>query len=82
MARALNKPGTVLIGSTFAINTSYPEYFNIIEKDVPKVYSPIRISNLEGHLADRINEATVEFTDEEINSIYSAIVKDIEKKVK
>ncbi len=82
MARALNKPGTVLIGSTFAVNTSYPDYFNIIEKDIPKIYSPIRISGLEGHLADRINESTVEFTDEEINSVYSAIVKDIEKKVK
>jgi len=82
MARALNKPGTVIIGSTFAINTSYPNYFNIIEKDVQKKYSPIRISGLESHLADRVNEGTVEFTDEEINGIYANIVKDIEKKVK
>ncbi len=82
MARALNKPGTVVLGSTFAINTTYPNYFNIIERDTPKVYSPIRISGLEGHLADRINESTVEFTDEEINKMYESIVKDIEKKVK
>jgi hypothetical protein len=82
MARALNKPGSVIIGSTFPINTTYPNYFNIIERAVPKVYSPIRISGLESHLADRVNEVTVEFTDEEINSIYADIVKDIEKKVK
>jgi hypothetical protein len=82
MARALNKPGTVIIGSTFAINTTYPNYFNIIERDTPKVYSPIRISGLEGHLADRLNESTVEFTDDEINKMYESIVKDIEKKVK
>jgi len=82
MARALNKPGTVVLGSTFAINTTYPNYFNIIERDTPKIYSPIRISGLEGHLADRINERTVEFTDEEINKMYESIVKDIEKKVK
>ena len=82
IARALNKPGTVVLGSTFAINTTYPNYFNIIERDTPKVYSPIRISGLEGHLADRINESTVEFTDEEINKMYESIVKDIEKKVK
>lgn len=82
MARALNKPGTVILGSTFAINTTYPNYFNIIERDTPKVYSPIRISGLEGHLADRMNESTVEFTDEEINKMYESIVKDIEKKVK
>lgn len=82
MARALNKPGTIIIGSTFPVNTSYPNYFNIIEKDVPKIYSPIRISGLESHLADRINESTVEFTDQEITDIYASIVKDIEKKVK
>lgn len=82
IARSLNKPGTVIIGSTFASNTSYPNFFNIVEKDVPKVYSPIRISGLESHLADRVNETTVEFTDEEINGMYASIVKDIEKKVK
>ena len=82
MARAFNKPGTVIIGSTFSINTSYPDFFNIIEKDIPKIYSPIRISGLESHLADRVNEATVEFTGDEINGIYASIVKDLEKKVK
>lgn len=82
MARAMNKPGTVIIGSTFAVNTTYPTYFNVVERDVQKKYSPIRISGLESHLADRANEATVEFTDEEINKMYESIVKDIEKKVK
>ena len=82
IARAFNKPGTVIIGSTFPVNTTYPNHFNIVERDTPKVYSPIRISNLESHLADRVNEATVEFTDDEINKIYADIVKDIEKKVK
>ena len=82
MARAMNKPGTVVIGSTFAVNTTYPTYFNVVERDVQKKYSPIRISGLESHLADRANEATVEFTDEEINKMYESIVKDIEKKVK
>jgi hypothetical protein len=82
MARAMNKPGTVIMGSTFAINTTYPDFFNIVERDVQKKYSPIRISGLESHLADRVNEATVEFTDEEVNAMYANIVKDIEKKVK
>ena len=82
MARAMNKPGTVIVGSTFAINTTYPNFFNIVERDVQKKYSPIRISGLESHLADRVNEATVEFTDEEVNAMYANIFKDIEKKVK
>lgn len=82
MARAVGTPGTVILGSTFAINTTYPDYFKIVERNVPKTYSPIRISNLESHLADRANEATIEFTDEEINMMYADIVSDIEKKVK
>ena len=82
MAKALGKPGTVIIGSTFAVNTSYPDYFNIWERKVQKKYSPIRISGLEGHLADRLNEKTMELTDEEVNQLYQSITKDIEKKVK
>jgi hypothetical protein len=82
MARALNVPGTVIIGSTFAINTTYPDYFNIIEKPGSKKYSPIRICGLDGHLADRYNDRCMDFTTEEVDELYKKIVADIEKKVK
>lgn len=82
MARALGKPGTVLIGSTFAKNTTYPDYFNIIEKPGVKKYSPIRITGLDSVLANRLNENTMKFSDKEINDLYTNIVADIEKKVK
>lgn len=82
MARAVGKPGTVLIGSTFAVNTSYPDYFNIIEKAGAKKYSPIRITGLDSILANRLNEDSMRFSDKELNDIYSNIVADIEKKVK
>jgi hypothetical protein len=82
MARALGTPGSVIVGSTFAINTTYPDYFNIVEKEDAKKYSPIRISGLDSHLADRANDSLMEFTDDEINKIYNNIIKDIEKKVK
>lgn len=83
MARALGKPGTVILGSTFAVNVTYPDYFQIIEKDnAVKKYSPIRISGLDCHLADRLNDRCMEFTDSDIDSIYKQIVDDIEKKVK
>lgn len=82
IARALNKPGTVIIGSTFPINTSYPDYFNIIEKQGVKKYSPIRITGLDSVLANRINETSMRFNEKELNDIYNNIVTDIEKKVK
>jgi ADP-heptose:LPS heptosyltransferase len=82
MARALNIPGTVIIGSTFPINTTYPDYFNIVEKPGVKKYSPIRITGLDSILANRINENTMTFSEKELTEMYNNIVSDIEKKVK
>lgn len=83
MARAFDKPGTILLGSTFAINTTYPDYFQIIENDdVEKVYSPIRVCGLDAHLADRLNDRYMDYSDEDVEEIYKAIVKDIKEKVK
>lgn len=82
MARALGIPGTVIIGSTFSANTSYPDYFNIIERAGSKKYSPIRITGLDTILANRLNENSMQFNEKELNEIYGNIVNDIEKKVK
>jgi hypothetical protein len=83
MARGFNKPGSVFVGSTFAINTSYPDYFNIIERNEGKnkKYSPIRIAGLDSHLADRINDTCMDFTEDEIDTISKDILNDIELKV-
>ena len=81
MARAFNKPGTILLGSTYAVNITYPDHFQIIEnKDVEKEYSPIRICGLDSHLADRKNDRCMDFSDEDIDNIYKTIVKDIKEK--
>lgn len=83
MARAFDKPGTVIVGSTFAINTTYPDHFQIFEKQgVQKVYSPIRISGLDGHLADRLNDRCMDFNEKEVDELFMKIVSDVEKKVK
>jgi hypothetical protein len=82
MARAVGTPGTVIFGSTFPINTSYPDYFQIIEKPGQKKYSPIRITGLDSILADRYNDRMMDFDENDIVSMYNKIVKDIEGKVK
>lgn len=82
MARAVNTPGTVIFGSTFPINTSYPDYFQILDNGKTKKYSPIRIAGLDVTLSNRLNESTMKFSDKELNDIYLAIVADIEKKVR
>lgn len=82
MARALNIPGTVIFGSTFPVNTSYPDWFKIIDRAKNKKYSPIRIAGLDSNLSNRINESTMRFTDNEINAMFDEIVSHIEKKGK
>lgn len=82
MARSFNKPGSVILGSTFAINVTYPDWFQILEKEgIEKKYSPIRICGLDSHLADRYNDTCMDLNDEEIDQMFMAIVKDIENKV-
>ena len=82
IARAVGTPGTVIFGSTFPINTSYPDYFQILDNGKSKKYSPIRIAGLDVSLSNRLNESTMQFSDKELNDMYAAIVADIEKKVR
>lgn len=82
MARAVGTPGTVIFGSTFPINTSYPDYFQIIEKPGVKKYSPIRAAGLDVMLSNRINDKLMDFEEKEIAEIFKKICDDIDKKVK
>jgi hypothetical protein len=82
MAYAFNKPGSIILGSTFAENISYPNHFNILEKkDVKKKYSPIRIHGLDGELIDRYNDTCMDFTKQELDDITNKIVSHIKRKV-
>lgn len=82
MARAVGTPGTVIFGSTFPVNTSYPDFFQIIEKEGVKKYAPIRLTGLDTALANRINDKLMDFEESEVNDIFKKIVADIELKVK
>lgn len=82
IARAVGTPGTVIFGSTYPINTSYPDYFQIFEKPRLKKYSPIRIAGLDSMLSNRVNEGLMSFNNQELTDLYNVIVTDIEKKTK
>ena len=80
MAYAFNKPGTVICGSTFPVNITYPEHFNIIEKkDAKRAYSPIRICGFGCEEADRLNDTLMDFSKEELKSIIANIRSHIKK---
>lgn len=74
IAYAYDKTATVVIGSTFPINTSFPdnEKFDIIDmgKD-ERVYSPIRITSDE--FSDRLNEGIMAMEDETEDRIVKSV---------
>ena len=74
MAYAFNKPGTVLMGSSFEKNISYPEHFQIYrKKNYEPTYSPIRIVTADCEFADRLNDGIMKYTEEEIEEIANNI---------
>ena len=65
---------SVITGSTYPVNTSYPDcdYFNILDMgEVARVYSPIRVTVDE--FADRVNEGIMQMTDTVQDHIISEI---------
>ena len=82
LAYSMKKPGSVVLGSTFAVNVSYPNYFNIIEKEgFEKKYSPIRMTEFGCYEADRHNDLALEFNDEETKKIIANIMTHIKKTI-
>lgn len=77
MARSFDKPGTVVMGSTFDKNVTYPDHFKIFRNKIAPVYNPIRIGGIDCEFADRCNNDIMTFSDEDINLLISGIVSDL-----
>jgi len=77
MRKAFNKPASVMIAGTHPINITYNN-FHIIERDVPFQPDSMRISGFQSHMASRLNEKRIEFTQEEIENAYQEIILRIE----
>lgn len=73
MARAMNKRGMVVMGSTSEVNVSYPEYFKIYRNGMKPVYSPIRLTGTDCEFADRMNDGIMKFTDKQIEEMAKII---------
>lgn len=73
MARAFNKPGLVVMGSTFEKNVTYPEAFRIYRNGMKPTYNPIRIGGLDSDFADRANDGIMNFTKEQIEEMHMIV---------
>lgn len=80
ICKALDKKATVVIGSTYPVNISYPEdpNFDIIDVGVEKrVYSPIRISMDE--VRDRYNDQAMEMSKDQVKEVIDNVRKNLGK---
>lgn len=83
MAKAVGTPASVVIAGTHEVNMSYPETFHIIKREGVKFYpGPMRVSNINSMLTEKLNEERNAFTDEEIDSAYKEIIKRISRSTK
>lgn len=74
IARAFNKKGAVVMGSTFEKNVSYPDHFKILRKEgFEPTYSPLRLPGVDGDFADRANDGIMDFTETEIKGFAKLI---------
>lgn len=76
IAKALGKTATIITGSTYPVNISYPDddKFDIIDVGEGKrVYSPIRITMEEEQ--DRINDEVMELDQTQIDTILKSVRK-------
>jgi ADP-heptose:LPS heptosyltransferase len=80
IAYSMQTPSTVVIGSTFKENISYPDckYFDILDMgEGARVYSPIRITADE--LADRTNEGVMMMNEKIEEVIVKSVVNNQKK---
>jgi hypothetical protein len=80
IAYSLDVPTTVVMGSTFGINVSYPDYekFDVLDMGVGvRRYSPIRITMDE--VADRGNDGIMVMNDKIEDAIVDSVAKGVDK---
>lgn len=73
IARSFNKPGTVILGSTFEENISYKNHFSIYRNKYLPEYVPIRLSSIDCEFANNLNSQTMDFNEEDIQRILETI---------
>lgn len=78
VARAFDKPGSIIMGATNDINYSWPDHFKTLRKDDREpLYNPWRLSDGDVDFTDRSNEGIMDFDQEEINQIIQVIRSDL-----
>ncbi len=81
IARSFNKPGTVLLGGTPAINISYPDFFNIIKFGIDDKYTSYRLCEFDNYLAEIENDSNLDLNKEQIQEFVEKTVQHLKKSI-
>lgn len=73
MARAFNKPATVILGSTFEENIAYPDKHIVYRNKTKPTYVPIRLSSIDCEFANTLNHQTMIFNEEDVQKIVDTV---------
>lgn len=75
IARAFDIPGTVFMGTTNTVNSTYSDFFNIVEKKIDnKQYSSFRLCEFDYWLANINNSNIMNYMNDEIDNICDHII--------
>lgn len=80
IVKALGKTATIVTGSTYPINISYPEDSNFDIIDIgegKRVFSPIRLTSEEEQ--DRYNDESIEMTEVQVKQVCDSVRKKLGK---
>ena len=80
MARCFNKPGSIIMGGTDPVNTSYPDFFNILNTENIS-YNPYRICEMDGYLAEIENSNNMMFDKHKTEDMIDKIILDLRAKI-
>ena len=78
IAKAVGTPASVVVAGTHEVNVSYPDTFHIIKNNAKYYPNPMRVSMMNSHLADKLNEKRAVFTEDEMKTHIKEIVRRIE----
>lgn len=82
IARSLSIPGSIIMGGTNTVNTTYSDHFNVLNNDLSKAYMPYRIAEFDYWLSELSNSNILNFTDKDLHILGKNILKHINKSTK
>lgn len=80
LARCFDKPGSIIMGGTCPINTTYPDHFNVLNtKNIS--YNPYRLCEFDSYLAEIENSSNMTFDDASAKELIENIIFDVKGKL-